>query len=158
MKTRRTIAAMFGLMWAGAAHAAHGFSVLTLYAERTTSEADSHGFLVVPLFDKDKGKDKEVSEIVSSGTADCMLHDFRLVRTENEDVQIILADRDLGKSADEDAKVTFKYFDLQVPATSDSNEPPYFFKLAKTTPAKQTYCDVGEAFQKELGLGPYQKD
>lgn len=133
---------------------AHGFGILTLYAEQTTTEDQPHALLLVPVFDA--GKEK--LEITVGGGADCRLDDVRLVRGEGDDIQLITAHRDLGKGYAEDEKVTFKYFDLTLNTDREVGKPLYYFNATKTVAAKQAYCDVNEAFKTELGLGPYQNN
>ncbi len=131
---------------------AHGFAVLTIYAEKVTTEDQPYPLLLVPTFDGGK----ERLEITAGGGADCRLHDFRLVRGDGGDVQLITAERDLVKSFADDEKVTFKYFDFKQNTEHEPGNPQYYFASTKSVPAKQKYCDVNEAFQAELGLGPYQ--
>ena len=128
---------------------APGFGVLTIYVQQITSESEPYGFLLVPFFDKDK----ERFEIATGGSSECQMHGFRMVRSENKDVQLVTADREPGKSGDDVAKVTFKYFEL-VQNTDGVGRPKYYFDVKKTASAKDTYCDVNDAFKSELGLGP----
>lgn len=136
-----------------ASHDAQGFDVLTVYVQQTTSESDPYGFLLVPFFDKDK----ERLEVTTGGNAECQVRGFRMLRTDSKDVQVVTAERDPGKGMSDFAKVTFKYFEI-VHNPNGPGRPTYYFEAKKTVAAKQTYCDVDEAFKVELNLDPYQAD
>ena len=133
---------------------AKGCGVLTVYVEKITTEDDQHALHLVPIF---RG-DKESFEITTAGGADCQMRDFRLVRTEEGNIQLILAERPVGAGSASDEKVAFQYFDLDQNVAGSTGKPQYYFASTKTVAAKSKYCDVNDAFKAELNLGPYQAD
>src|SRR5579859_1428981 len=87
---------------------AHDFDVVTFYVR------DADTWKLVPLFgeyaDK-KGTEHDVLTV--GGGADCMLHDFRLLReAPTHPPEIVLADREFGRSYADSNIVHFTYFEL----------------------------------------------
>ena len=130
---------------------AHSFEVLTLYLKSGPAPGTWH---LVPVFDRDR----ERLELTISGGADCLLHDFRLVREgKGHPLRLLVADRALDASfADADA-VTFTSYVLRINREETPGSPRFFFERERQFPAKARYCDVGEAFRRELGLGDWRK-
>jgi hypothetical protein len=107
---------------------------------------------VVPVMKK---KEEEL-EVTISGGADCILHDFRLLAGSGKTAaSLILADRELIKGYGESETVRFTYFSLGTNSAGVPGVPRYYFKQSRVVKSKTKYCDVGEAFQKELGIGSY---
>jgi len=132
---------------------AHGFDIVTLYM-RNKVDGKLGAWNLVPIFSRQKDGEKEQFELTISGGADCQLHDFRLlVATDNRPVQLIIARRDLGESYADAATVHFDYYTLAENADGDPGWPSFYFKAQKTMQARVPYCDVNEAFDKELNLG-----
>jgi hypothetical protein len=132
---------------------AHGFDLVTLYM-RNKVDGKLGAWNLVPIFSRQKGDEKEQFELTVSGGADCVLQDFRLLAaTDNRPAQLIVARRDLGESYADAATVHFDYYMLAENADGDPGWPSFYFKAEKTTSAKAPYCDVNEAFDKELQLG-----
>ncbi|GAB2842696.1 hypothetical protein GCM10027277_07410 [Pseudoduganella ginsengisoli] len=131
---------------------AHGFDVLTLYLKPKQTSNGAEDWQLVSLFD---GQQEALTVNVGGG-ADCTLHDFRLVPA-NGSVSLIVADRELGTSFADAAPVKFKHYALRHNASSEMGHPLYYFELVKTSRAKRSYCDVGDAFEKELRIGPYRQ-
>jgi len=85
--------------------------------------------------------------------ADCVLGDLRVVRPTQGPIEVVVADREMGRSFADTAPVRFYYYRLARNTDADAGRPPYYFELFRTVPAKRPYCDVNEAFQQELALG-----
>lgn len=132
---------------------AHGFDVLTLYLKPRRTENDAADWQLVSVFDGEK----EALTLTAGGGADCTLHDFRLVRDGTRGtVRLIVAERDAGSSYADFAPVHFKHYSLRRNNSAEVGRPLYYFELARNTTAKNSYCDVGEAFLSELGMRPYR--
>jgi carbapenem resistance CarG-like protein len=132
---------------------AHGFDVLTLYVSGSLSEGAEPVLNLVPLFDGEK----ERFEVTVAGGADCVLHDFRLLRGQKaNDVLLVLADREPGESFAAEAEVKFATYALRVNQAHDVGRPLVYFEKTGTSVAKKHYCDVEEAFTSELGLADYR--
>lgn len=128
---------------------AHGFDVLTLYAKLPTIADQAPQWQIVPLFDATG----EHLELRASGGADCLLHDFRLLRAaRGRDATLVLAERELGESFAASAKVTFRFFRLRANEEGEIGRPVRYFEFDRAQVAKAAYCDVGEAMRAELGL------
>jgi hypothetical protein len=128
---------------------AHSFEVVSFYLQ-IDSVTSVKEWNIVPLMEKEK----ERLQLTVSGGADCLLHDFRLLTRQGKvPTTLILADRELGDSFANPAPVTFTYFLLRHDTQGMPGFPPYSFELSHASRSKAAYCDVGEAFQKELGLG-----
>jgi hypothetical protein len=131
---------------------AHGFDVLTLYVSMSLWDGDPVTWRIVPVFDTDNN-DSEQLTLLAGGGADCLLHDFRLVASSRErGLQLVVAERRTGDFATA-APITFKFYELEKP-TLPFGWPPYYFQLTHSSVTQRSYCDVGEAFEKELGLRP----
>lgn len=127
---------------------AHGFDVVTFYAQ--DREPDGGGpWTIVPLF---AGTEEKLYVTVGGG-ADCTLHDFRLFQG-----SLVVAERELGESYADPAPVTFKFYDLRRNSDGAVGWPLYRFEQVRTEAAKKAYCDVEEAFEKELQMPSYRRD
>lgn len=128
---------------------AHGFDVVTFYVR--AKDTGRASLQLVPLFQADS---KERYELTASGGADCQLSDFRLVQDSGKrSTRLIVAERDLGPSFADPATVHFTYYELARNADGTPGRPPLYFKAGSKVDSKQTYCDVNDAFDKELHLG-----
>jgi hypothetical protein len=126
---------------------AHGFDVISFY------EVDNR-LNLVPLFADAKDPGKEEFNITASGGADCQLHDFRFVKGNGKQpARLVVAERDFGESYADAAAVHFTWYDL-LESTTD-NGPPLYFEAKRKTNSPHKYCDVNEAFDKELHLGAH---
>lgn len=140
---------------------AHGFGVGTFYlrAPKGTippgvQNDDVLG--LVTVWDDVKGS-KEALTVTTSGGADCVLHDFRLlVPTQHMPSLLVLADREMGETFIDEERVTFKTYTLTQNIEAMPGLPTYHFDLTDERVAKRKYCDVEKAFQDELGLGDYR--
>jgi hypothetical protein len=129
---------------------AHGFEVVSFYL----SNGDpSKGLDILGLWDKDK----EALTITVSGGADCLLHDFRLLRSRAAGPpMLVVADRPPLASFVDNAPVSFGFYELKQSTAGLPGKVPYWFDLVETRTSKAAYCDVGVAFSRELGLGDYR--
>jgi hypothetical protein len=129
---------------------AHGFDVLSIYALASSKENPEADLLAVPAWGADG---KERAQLITSGGADCKLNDFRFLLEPGKDLQLITAEREYGSSFVDDEFVTFTYFRLERNETVEMGRPRYYFQSLKTAKSAKKYCDVGEAFKQELGIG-----
>ena len=131
---------------------AHSFEIATFYISAQSVSGNAKQLDIVPIM----GKNKEKFEVAIGGGADCILHDFRLLAGSGKTPAVlILADRDMGKSYIDSEEVTFTYFTLAIRNDGTPGFPPYSFEQTRSIKSKARYCDVTEAFQKELGIGAY---
>lgn len=129
---------------------AHGFDVLSIYAQGVKDDLVQDARLqIVPVF---SGNQEQLT-IRTFGGADCILNDFRLVRTGSGDVELVTAERELGDNFGAVQQVTFTYFLLERNTDQEAGRPKYYFERQGAQMSKKTYCDVEEAFKSELGLG-----
>lgn len=131
---------------------AHSFDVASFYVLVEAEDGHPRQWNIVPVM----AKDKEKLEVIVSGGADCVLHDFRLLAgSRTTPAALILADRDMGNSYADRGTVTFTYYTLASNTEGDPGSPRYSFEQSRVTTSKGRYCDVGKAFQRELGIGAY---
>lgn len=137
---------------------AHGFEVLTLYIEAPIWPGAQPQWQLVPAFDKRRGVHRgEYLTLHASGGADCRRSDFRLLAaTAKTDTTLILAEREFGDSFASAAPVTFRFFKLAKNSEGLPGRPMYYFEFDYERRAIKAYCDVGDALQAELGVGPYE--
>lgn len=128
---------------------AHGFDVLTLYARQASTAGEPAQWQLVPWFDGDQ----ERLNVVRAGGADCLLHDFRLLRaTAQAPALLVLADRDLGPSFASPAPVRLRVLALRRNDEGLVGRPVLYFEVVRDFRARKTACDVGDALSAELGL------
>jgi hypothetical protein len=124
---------------------AHSFDFTTIYL----SGGSPSDLGIVGVWDDQK----ESLYLSTSGGADCLLHDFRLLRSvRGTPPALVVAERQLGESFASAALVTFRFYELMHNDIGLPGEPTYWFKLVETRTAKASYCDVGAALLRELGL------
>jgi len=133
---------------------AHGFDVVSFYA-RDKASGEKAYWNVIPVFAQaSRDALSERLEITVGGGADCVLHDFRLLRSNDDKrVMLVVAQRDMGDSFADPATVHFTWYDLAKNEDEAPGEPWLSFRQTRVTQATKTYCDVEEAFDKELHLG-----
>jgi hypothetical protein len=86
--------------------------------------------------------------IATDQGADCVLRDIRLVRFKKDaSYYLVIADRSLGKSYADSLNVKFLFYRL----INVEDEMRYIYRKVKEINSKDKYCDVNEAFGKELG-------
>ncbi|HUK99813.1 MAG TPA: hypothetical protein VLX29_03050 [Nitrospirota bacterium] len=132
---------------------AHSFDVVSFYLFSDPKDGSLPVWNIIPVMKKEK----EQLEVIVSGGADCILHDFRLLSDSGmTPAALILADRELGSSYADLESVTFTYFYLEKNSEGIPGSPLFSFKQSRVVKSKAKYCDVGEAYQKELGIGTYK--
>jgi hypothetical protein len=131
---------------------AHSFDVLSFYTGEPGRPADMLN--LVPIFGAEQGKEKERYAITVSGGADCLLQDFRLVQASaRQPARLVIAERDFGASFVAPGTVHFTYYALTRNTDQSPGRPALYFQASARTDSKQAYCDVNEAFDRELHLG-----
>jgi hypothetical protein len=119
------------------------------YADDSTS-ADE--WQIVPFFGKNMDADEEVFRTVEG--ADCILRDLRILRrTSGGPVTVVIAERALERSYADPAAVQFQFYELRTNAIGGIGHPSYYFERTRVVEAKRPYCDVDDAFDRELHLG-----
>jgi hypothetical protein len=119
---------------------AHSFDVVSLLLRLDDQ------WQVVPVYDAEK----ELDSLTSSGGADCLLHDFRLVRRRAmSPLALVVADREFGDSFFAVRPVAFRVYELKRNQSSQPGAPRWSFQLRSTRMSSTAYCDVGEAFARE---------
>ena len=135
---------------------AHGFSVVLFQVLAPSRSAVSDKNLlwqVIPFFGGPNDPEGGEELFATYEGADCTLRDLRVVRTgKGHPVEVVTATRDFGNSFADSAAVRFDFYELS--DGKDGFGPTYLFRHARTARAKRTYCDVDDAFDRELGLGP----
>lgn len=132
---------------------AHGFDLVTLYMKGDGASADG-AWNLLPVFGSAGDALKERYELTVSGGADCVLNDFRLLRSpDGKSAELIVAHRDMGESFADPAAVHFDYYTLAKNEDGTVGYPAFYFTFQKRSAAKASYCDVNEAFDKELHFG-----
>jgi len=132
---------------------AHGFTLATFYM-RDKGDNGKEAWSLLPVFEKQKGEEKEQYGVTIHGGADCVLHDFRLLSAgDGRPALLIVADRDFGESYADAATVHFDYYELVHNKDFVPGWPEFYFRAKRSTTAHAKYCDVNDAFDKELHLG-----
>jgi hypothetical protein len=92
--------------------------------------------------------------VASHQGVDCILHDYRLVRTKTKSgfrqTYLIEAQRESGESYADAADVEFIFYRFDIASERASNQ--FAFVRQGSVRAKGQYCSVDNAFKKELGL------
>ncbi len=112
---------------------------------------------VVPFERTAQEREKEQPErlsLISSGGADCRLHNFRLfIKTADKSVVVITADRAFGETYGDAQPVMFKFYRLTVNREGLLGNALLFFQQFDERVSEAAYCDVDVAFEKKLGVG-----
>lgn len=137
---------------------AHGFDMTTIYIWGPDSAVREKGDVlqIVPV-DPQENKKRTAGEsplfLTTSGGADGLLHDFRLlIDAEKHAAVLVTATRQFGGSFADSRPVTFEFFALTHNAEGVVGWPTFYFKSYKKEKSKKAYQDVGEAFKGELGI------
>jgi hypothetical protein len=88
--------------------------------------------------------------------ADCVLRSLRILKQlapPPTAVVVVVGDRDTGDSYADRQPVTFSVYELRTNVTMAPGEPGIYFERTRVIRSREAYCDVEEAFRKELGLG-----
>jgi carbapenem resistance CarG-like protein len=133
---------------------AHGFDVFTFYLAHSAHPPIMRAWLAVPLSDSASNENEFYRTTMG---ADCILSDIRLLRSTKpkDPVQLVTADREFGETYVDSMPVTFTVYRF-VTDTEHVPSAPYYFQAVRTVRSHGKYCDVTEAFDQELGLGPYR--
>jgi len=136
---------------------AHSYDVATLFVDyKPTDQYEPAGLQIIPVIEKNETNTFHLS---ASGGADCVLHDYRFVKnTKTGETWLIVGDRNLGESYADTEAVTFTFYKLALHKDQEPGFPPLSFEYWKIQMAKEKYCDIEKAFQKELGLEEYRTD
>lgn len=133
---------------------AHGFSTGAFYLFVKTQEHDDlPTWLLVPFFG---GPDDSVSgrEIfLTPEGASCTLRDIRLIESRGKPATVVVGLRELGETFADPAPVHFDYYHVVHDKEAAPGRPEYYLEHVKNITARQSYCDVNIAFDRELGLG-----
>jgi len=131
---------------------AHGFDVLTFYVSNPTPEYyDGRPWLLVPLYDSTHALEQDFYRTFQG--ADCVLEDVFLIRSKSDSqapALLVRATRDFGETFGDTMPVTFVVYRLVTDSMGLGS--PYSFRAIRTIHSRRRFCDVGEAFEKELGL------
>jgi hypothetical protein len=80
--------------------------------------------------------------------ADCVLRDIRLARfKKGASYYLVIADRPIGQSYTDSVNIKFMFYRL----IYDEEESRFIYEKVKEMDSRDKYCDVTEAFEKELG-------
>ena len=135
---------------------AHSFDVVTFFV-RDGAAGRAQPWSLVPVFrrsERGANSEQEQLHVTTSGGADCVLHDFRLLLAQGgKPATLILANREAGASDADDAHVRFDYYVLTENTDGTPGYPKLSFRWQKSQPARAQYCDVNRAFDQELHLG-----
>ena len=108
---------------------------------------------VIPFFGPDHPADGSELFRTTEG-ADCVLSDLRVFRRgRGRPVEVVIAHRAFGASYADSAAVRFEFYVLRTNDEGTAGTPAYYFQHASTARAKRRYCDVNEAFARELAMG-----
>ena len=131
---------------------AHSFDVLSFYTVKPGQPGDELN--LVPIFGAEHGKDIERHDITVSGGADCLLRDFRLLQASGrQPARLVVAERDVGASYVTPGTVHFTYYELTRNTDEVPGRPSLYFQAGGESRSRQAYCDVNDAFDRELHLG-----
>lgn len=125
---------------------AHGFDVLFVHSARPSESSEEHQ--LVPFF----MQDGESASLRTHEGADCVLRDFRLTVAPESGPVVVVAERELHESYFEELPVRFREFTLHRNAEGVPGRPSLYFQESRSWHSKSSYCDVGDALQRELGL------
>lgn len=135
---------------------AHGHSTVLFQVLTSTPSDDASSdrlWRVIPFFGgpNDSAIGEELYRTFEG--ADCTLGDLRVIRRgTGRPVEVVTATRDLGASFADSAAVRFDFYELV--GNTEWLGPIFRFRHVRTVHAKGRYCDVDDAFARELGLGP----
>lgn len=129
-------------------NSAHEDSVAHFYIRAKVQ--DQPAWAIVPF-----GPEADLSYTFgTSEGADCTLRDMRLLRTPSGQLQLIIAQRELGASYVAEMPVRFDYYRLVSREPGEVlNSPDVFFEFIGTGSSHGSYCDVNIAFGAELKIG-----
>jgi len=129
---------------------AHGFYYYTFYVQHPDSEDGRTRWELVPFV---IGNHFE-NGIATSQGADCVLRELRVLRPKQSPnpVTVLIAEREMKGTYADTERVTFSVYELQMNTRGRPGEPGIAFYRVRTIPARRRYCDVEDAFVRELGI------
>ena len=135
---------------------AHGYSTALFQLRAFANPSDSTSAVewqVIPFFGPDHPA--EGSELFrTTEGADCVLGDLRVFRRgRGRPVEVVMAHRVFGASYTDSAAVRFEFYELRTNAEGTAGIPAYSFQHMRTVRARQRYCDVNDAFAREMAMG-----
>jgi hypothetical protein len=135
---------------------AHGYSTALFQLRAFANPSDSTSAVewqVIPFFGPDHPA--EGSELFrTTEGADCVLGDLRVFRRgRGRPVEVVMAHRAFGASYTDSAAVRFEFYELRTNAEGRAGIPAYSFQHMRTARARQRYCDVNDAFAREMAMG-----
>jgi hypothetical protein len=133
-----------------------GYSTALFQVRALANAADSTSaaeWQLLPFFGPDErvGGDDLFRSVEAGG---CASVDLRVVRIgAGRPVQVVVARRAVGATATEPTAVRFDFYEVRgnvehVPAT-----PRWYFQRVRGERSRERYCDVNDAFARELGIG-----
>ena len=125
---------------------AHGFDVLFVHSAGLSESPEVQQ--LVPFF----MQDGESASLRTHEGADCVLRDFRLTVSPESEPVIVVAERELHESYVEELPVRFRELTLHRNPEGVPGRPSLYFEESRSWQSKSSYCDVGDALQRELGL------
>jgi hypothetical protein len=131
---------------------AHSYDLFTFYVD---NPADRDHPLNLVVFTDSSGVQNAESFGTSNG-ADCVVADLRLLQPRTGPDLLVVGRRDFGESYADSMPVTFIVYSLAISDEGVFGIPPYQFTPDRTIRSRARYCDVGDAFRAELGLGEYR--
>jgi hypothetical protein len=127
---------------------AHGYSLVIFYAMGKNDASDREVWQLIP-FDVPRDEDVRTHE-----GADCAVRDVRVLRLRRSGpLQVVVGERTVLRSYTDAERVTFTVYGLRENQDQAAGEPLYRFERLRQIHPTRPYCDINEAFARELGLG-----
>jgi hypothetical protein len=89
-------------------------------------------------------------DVATTEGADCVVKDVRLQRAKDGRVVLIVAVREFGDSYADTRPVTASWYELRRNAEELPGWTPVYFARTREKRTAEPYCDVGEAFRREI--------
>lgn len=121
---------------------AHGFFNYSFY--RRTRKGD---WEVIPI-ERDRAGVPSIGFNTAQG-ADCVLSDLR-IHPNGGDVRLVVGAREIGDSYADSRIVTFTWYALKRNEDGTPGMPSLYFAKTRSESTRNAYCDVNEAFEREL--------
>jgi hypothetical protein len=130
---------------------AHGFHFITFYVQYPDSESGQTRWAIVPFVDGSR----TTNAFSTIQGADCVIRDLRLYPALAEPrapAVAVVAEREFGRSYADSGVVTFSVYQLHISTTFTPGKPAIAYVRTTRFTSHRRYCDVGEAFSRELGV------
>ena len=128
----------------------HSSDVYSFYIFKPKSEYNIYDLWTIAQIFENPDDIEEKNDIETVVGADCILRDIRIAKTSDKKTYLIVADRDRKLSYADDEPVGFEIYKLKENDESIPGWPDYYFEKSNSIKAKNEYCDVNEAMDKEL--------